>query len=274
MKQAFQFWNDNVPAGSDPVNFMKFLNTDFTAAEAKAMGINVSGEWADQMVSGGHAIGPKIGGGFLRNLSGHFDSLTSDRWFMRTWGRMTGNLVNDSSAKESALIEKFKATLGQASDEELARYGFTRDMVDNDDALTRLAADVNKQFAKPDASGKTYTDRREFTRAAKNLNEFRTGTNDAPTAADRAYQRMVVDRAKNLLKEEYGIDITTADLQALVWYPEQRAWGAGGNAVDYADAARSQYGNLPTPELSSPLTDPSYKLGSLSGKDRLEQQRS
>ena len=32
---------------------------------------------------------------FLSNLYGNYDSLTVDRWAMRTWGRMTGTLVLD-----------------------------------------------------------------------------------------------------------------------------------------------------------------------------------
>jgi hypothetical protein len=78
-----------------------------------------------------------------------------------------------------------------------------------------------------------------------------------------------------ILKEQ-GIDITVADLQALVWYPEQRLWGAGANSVDYASAAKAQYENepsLPEGAANSPTLNPEYKLGGLDNRSRLEEQR-
>ena len=43
-------------------------------------------------------IGPKIGNGFFSNLNGYFDALTMDRWLMRTWGRWSGELLEDTRA--------------------------------------------------------------------------------------------------------------------------------------------------------------------------------
>jgi hypothetical protein len=49
---------------------------------------------ANESVYGAIILGPKIGNGFYMNLWGKFDQLTMDRWFMRTWGRVTGTLID------------------------------------------------------------------------------------------------------------------------------------------------------------------------------------
>ena len=54
-------------------------------------------ELKDQEVYAGSVLGPKIGGGFLPNLMGRYDTTTIDRWLMRTWGRLTGDLQNPAS---------------------------------------------------------------------------------------------------------------------------------------------------------------------------------
>ena len=41
---------------------------------------------------------------FFANLYGNYEQLTLDRWAMRTWGRMTGTLVNDKT-KQAKLKE-------------------------------------------------------------------------------------------------------------------------------------------------------------------------
>jgi hypothetical protein len=51
----------------------------------------------DEVVYGGIIFGPKIGGAFLQNLNFNFDALTIDRWNMRTWGRLTGTLLDPKS---------------------------------------------------------------------------------------------------------------------------------------------------------------------------------
>ena len=63
-----------------------------------------------------------------------------------------------------------------------------------------------------------------------------------PSGPDRPYMRKVVERAREKLKEQ-GIDIETADFQALMWYPEKLLYKklgvdpGNGSDTDYQDAA-------------------------------------
>jgi hypothetical protein len=61
-------------------------------------------ELTSEEVYGGTVIGSKIGGGFLQNLNGNYDALTIDRWFMRTWGRMTAHLTTRAGLKSDTGI--------------------------------------------------------------------------------------------------------------------------------------------------------------------------
>ena len=90
----------------------------------------------DDQVYGGSIFGPKIGGAFLQNLNGNFDALTIDRWMMRTWGRLTGRLIDPKavngiidtpgSAGRRAFI---RDTMSEALDK-LKETGNTIDMAD------------------------------------------------------------------------------------------------------------------------------------------------
>ena len=61
--------------------------------------------------------------------------------------------------------------------------------------------------------------------------------------SERIFIRDTVNRVKELLSQQ-GIDIETADFQALMWYPEKRLFrslgvkGGRGEDNDYLDAAR------------------------------------
>ena len=66
---------------------------------------------------------------------------------------------------------------------------------------------------------------------------------DPRNAQDRTAMREVANRARQILKDEAGVDITNADFQALMWYAEKRLFEAGGvrkgrgDDNDYADGA-------------------------------------
>lgn len=90
----------------------------------------------DDQVYGGSIFGPKIGGAFLQNLNGNFDALTIDRWMMRTWGRLTGRLIDPKA--ENGIIDApgsagrrafIRDTMSEALDK-LKETGNTIDMAD------------------------------------------------------------------------------------------------------------------------------------------------
>ena len=66
---------------------------------------------------------------------------------------------------------------------------------------------------------------------------------DPRNATDRSLMRAATDRAREVIKENLGIDINNADFQALMWYAEKRLFEAGGvrkgrgDDNDYADGA-------------------------------------
>ena len=90
------------------------MKTTHTVREVEAYtNDEVSGETLDEIVYGAAVMGPKIGNGFFANLYGNFEQLTMDRWLMRTWGRIRGELVIDYSkqakVKRGQLKELIKA---------------------------------------------------------------------------------------------------------------------------------------------------------------------
>jgi hypothetical protein len=276
MKKAFKWWNDGVKSQDDVMPFLRKMNTEFDPAQFRLLTGKPTTELAGEPVSYAQAIGPKIGGGFLRNLMGHFDALTTDRWMQRTWGRMTGNLVPDNPEQLQGLMARFQRESQSAPESIVGKYlkkdgtpWSKADLVDTEDYVD-FANSVHKVYAKGDKTG-TYVDKTELNKSGKNLDLYFTGTLDDPSPKDRANQRAVFDRVKQLLKEEHGIDITTADLQAVLWYPEQRLWGASENATDYERAAADYYRGQEgagRPGRGS-LVQPDYKVGSLDERDRL-----
>jgi hypothetical protein len=210
--------------------FEDFLTTQYTKKElVDALddagipvgkgGVTLSGENMTASLYGSAVFGPKIGQGFYQNLMGNFDPITIDKWFMRTWGRMTGVLVGKPKLQEN--IENLAAEMRKEGIEfDPDRYGsdeqYTFDTVsrvfnmgerfyaENRDAIE--AGEMEKSPAM-----------REAARAVTNG----LTTIDAPTSgAQREWIRSVIGRAREVLAEN-GINVTSADLQAIVWYPEK-----------------------------------------------------
>ena len=79
--------------------FADFLEETFTVAELNTWlkkhlkGTEIGGENVDTAVFGSAVFGPKIGQGFYTNLRGDFNPVTMDMWFMRTIGRLSGDLM-------------------------------------------------------------------------------------------------------------------------------------------------------------------------------------
>ena len=118
MKIAFQRWNQAIDEVGLP-EYREFLLDKHPVTTLKKIAPSVK-EIVEQELYGGTIIGSKIGGGFLPNMNKRFDALTMDRWFMRTWGRATGHLVE--MQKEYELDEfnertgKFTEQLGLIND--------------------------------------------------------------------------------------------------------------------------------------------------------------
>ena len=221
-----------------------FLNTEFTVAELNAIGrkiqqkdnlskppFKLSGELATEKVYGSAIFGPKIGNGFYQNLNRNFSPVTIDLWFMRLWGRLTGTLVGNDTAI-TGQIEKLRQAveadehptvkvpdgyverLKEATDEEVIGIGI------------ELAAEWERQYKAFQKQGMSSDDitqkglKPDWAYKAVALSG-QLKPNDVPgSGSDRKWIRDVVAGSVKILAKN-GYDVTPADLQALVWYPEK-----------------------------------------------------
>lgn len=275
INDGFGVFNRYAVKGVRPSQFADLMATEFSKAELDALGVNTSSELAGETLPGANALGPKNGGGFLLNLLGRYDRLTVDRWLMRTLGRVRGQLTvpADDPSVVSAR-ERFRKALAKASTAERRQYPINLRTASTAE-IDALARAIHNDFKRPDpVTKKTYANRTDLNRAAKNLDTLLSSTIDQPSPKERKFARLAFERAREILRER-GIEISTADLQAVLWYPEQRLFGASANAIDYAQAAeefvRSQGKDAPEqrPRLSVEsndqvgILDPSRRLAVL-----------
>lgn len=203
---------------------------------------------AEQTVSGWMVFGPKIGS-FINNLHGDYSTLTADLWFSRTWNRMLGYVFNHKAGKENdQYVELYRAMV------EEARTGVGRDLVGTSQAeIDAWAADPESMLTfarethlKREAEYKTIRDDAvtPLRQAAKNLLENREEAIHTPrTDWERYFQQTAVEQAQKTIRRKTGVNISIADIQAVLWYHEKdlyKSFGVGDSkaeAADYADAA-------------------------------------
>lgn len=211
--------------------FVEFLNTKFTVRELNQIGHKVTGESMDFETYGSAIFGPKIGGGFYQNLRGNFDPVTFDRWWMASWGRWTGQpLLKTTDAARVKQLDRFRAATGKKYKNPKAAIA----------AAKKIYATYRKNNFQP---------RTELNQAAQRLSEGATDKMREQPAGptERSFMRAVTYGAVEKLKE-MGYNVTPADLQATVWYPEKELHGfygigSGRSAPDdYAAAAERLLG--------------------------------
>ena len=206
----------------------KILNTETNLTTLKQLGYKVpAGDAASFETPISYIFGPKIGGGFYQNLLGNFSPITMDRWFMRTWGRITGTIKKDNPKKDEELREKFKSHLKTAKGRKKAELlGIDANLaLESNEYLDSSARIFHRNYSKLDKkTGKTYSDRSELNKTAKNLDIHLTEGKIAPAnGAERTFIRSTMDKTLDILSEE-GIQLDTAAVQALIWYPEKELY--------------------------------------------------
>lgn len=182
----------------------------------------ISGFGVNEEVYGAAVFGPKIGNGFFMNLYGVFDQLTMDRWFMRQYGRLTGTLLDfdqkkvDTATKRLARARKSLLQRNNAKVEGL--IGAFENLSDAELAqkVQKASMDIKKREVL-----KSNPKLDEFRKASNNLAKLLEAEVEAPTPAKRRFINEVFSELQQKLKDENGIDITIADLQAVNWYPEK-----------------------------------------------------
>lgn len=259
-----------------PEQIEKFLVTKFTVGEiARAIGEKPGGEAIDTPVRGAAIAGPKVGNGFLSNLLGHFDQLTVDRWFMRTWGRMTGNLVAvDQDAVKARRRQLAVAVNSMTAGQRAEMRELVGDLLrSTDEEVDSLAARIQKATAdkaKREAmQSSAKTD--DMRKAGNGLMGSLDGSIEAPSGPEqREWIRAVFGEALETLQKERP-DLTMADLQAVLWYPEKKLYDtaktkdeqqgedvyADDEAPDYANVAREMAvaAGIPLADVEAAMRD-------------------
>ena len=214
-----------------PQGFADFLNSKVTVRELETAGFKLSGEGKDYETYGSAIFGPKIGGGFYQNLRGNFEPVTFDRWWMGSWGRWTGNAMQVTpKATQIKQLDRFKAAMADTGGKQMSTK----------EANLKAA---KKMFTKYVRDG--FQPRTELNIAAQRLVEGakKTMREQPGGPTERKFMREVAYETVAKMKE-MGYDVTPADLQATVWYPEKDLHGSykigsGSSAPDdYAAAAK------------------------------------
>lgn len=225
---------------------------------AKKYGIDIGGTvLADETVHGSMLFGPKVGNGFFQNLMGNHEPVTIDLWFMRMWGRYTGTLIRDEltgdaydrlvkGVRKSMESVRMKALL------ETAGLSRTSREIDDMDAPALLEycrklklswEKIRRRYVEGRISNSyatLATPRRE--RPSNSVvSEFKAKLG-WPAAAESivaslgmpldmpkngTIRRWIGDVVKLSIKKlrDHGYEVTAADLQAILWYPEKEIYG-------------------------------------------------
>ena len=244
MATAFKLYNKLVSDnGVDAVH--SFINTQFTVKEIKDMGYPVNGELVTEKVMGAVIFGPKVGGGFLSNLNGHYEYLTMDRWFMRTIGRIRGNLKDNKDYTNQ--LKRFRTAL-RVNPTKMKEYGITKEQLSNDEAVIEVARKVLKDYAKKklvkkDNKYRTFYPKTKLNKASNTLVKVIDSIHEAPAnGTERKFLREIMEKAV----DKSNIDgLTMADAQAIIWFPEKRIFSnfgvgsqRGKKETDYEIEAR------------------------------------
>jgi hypothetical protein len=234
----------------------RFLQTEVTKRELESMGFTITGESMDEKMLGSAVFGPKIGFGFYSNLSGNFEPVTMDMWFMRTVGRLTGKLPSFDEELFAKQVSNLRAALAETGDSSKGLYAADLDqaLIDkamkSDEGAIALARAINKlhnrQFkyerAAFDAGVRKKT---ALVGAAGTILKSADKPKDSPgSGGERQRLREVVRQMVKLVEDQTGQRVPPAALQALIWYPEQELYKKLGvklrvTSQDYAGAAKS-----------------------------------
>ena len=239
----------------------------------------VSGLNKNDMAYGAAVMGPKIGNGFFANLYGNYEQLTMDRWLIRTWGRMTGTLVLDYrkqakvkrgqlkqlikalSLKDKKKLEAIINTKIKLSDLDEVAIAIQRASTkeSNRILMNEIATVVEepgrKQFlldllGTPQKRYPQISIGGEIRKGGNALAKYNDGQKETPSGApERRNITKVFTQVLDTLQQEQP-DLTMADLQALLWYPEKRLYDSAkldadeivrgyeaDEAPDYANAS-------------------------------------
>lgn len=258
IQKSFKLINSILDSGISMSQLSNFMQAEFRAGDLKfTVGDKVLnfgvGELADERIHGASMLGPKIGNGFYMNLHGDYSKLTMDRWFTRTWKRLNGSLVEKDAGKIAETTSRFKTALKSLDP---ASKKILKGIVDlampvNDlaTAVLKASADLNLRDSLNSTSGLS-----EVRKSSINLVKELTGEMEAPrNGSERKFIRQTFDDVQSNLRSK-GIDITMADAQALLWYPEKILYSSFKKGQSY-DKASLDYTTDTAPDYANSARD-------------------
>jgi hypothetical protein len=235
----FESWLLSKATGTEiATELSERLNIPLDAAKAILSGNNL-----DAVVHKSTIFGPKLGA-FFANLSGDFSPVTMDMWFMRTIGRITGNLMEGGTDLEVA-SQRFKLRDAiRKSPEGLKMVGGQATLQFSKEEGGYDIDDMAKHIQKL-SGDKGFRDR---LKAVPGGDKLRLAANnramhiagalpiDAPrSGAQRQWLRDRMDAVREAVNKK-GIPYENADIQAAIWIGEKEiyhAFGAKATKGDY-----------------------------------------
>ncbi len=264
--------------------FFELLDTEITVKDLKDAGLTVTKEKTDQLLNASVMFGPKIGGGFFQNLGGNFDPLTVDRWFRRTMGRVTGDMMETYTPQQVKEAEdEFLALLNQRGGlgkGETVAEAAQRTIKSWNDWAMEVSEKVNKKgelVRDYDAAKAADKDMWSIAKAAEKWDKkANPGIREAPsTGTEIAALREIASELQTRVKELTGVEYDIAQLQAILWYPEKDLFARMGARVqdldqDYAQAFKAIFTENPDESVRHarrPGTRPDQAPAALSGPE-------
>lgn len=252
MRDNFIMLNDLLDR-MGPQGVRELFESQFTVKELKQAGYNPpSGENVDTVVYGSFLLGPKIGQGFYQNLNGNFEPVTIDMWLMRSIGRVTGRLIGKPEliqVQTDRLIEGLRADPEKRGSNFLIASLFDAKIDGDVDVVVEIADELRREhdriFKTPEVRAlyerKEYN-KPEWAKAAEAIVTQQNKPQDAPSGGNfRNAVRRIMDKTRQKVANS-GYDVTNADLQAILWYPEKNLYKKLGVRtkenlnIDYAQA--------------------------------------
>jgi len=268
-----------------PAAMREFLLGEMTVSElkkkAKESGLAFSSSYKSDVKLPMAAVlfGPKLGA-FYANLMGADGYLTMDRWWSRTFNRYRGTILTRAGQPG---LDGFKKLIDQpdlSNDEVLVAILAPQRALEARKFKTQLAVLVGKsepsKAAEKAAWMATARERagdrfdallleHKIERAANTLFKAAfVNLEDQPfNAGDRSFMLEAVALARKSLKRR-GVDISVADIQAVLWYYEKRLYGELGARqtadVSYEEAAQRVVDGRPIDaELLGPDLDSDWE---------------
>jgi hypothetical protein len=227
------------------------LTDTFGWTKKEAQGIG-SSELTDEVVPFAVVLGPKLGS-FFNNLYGDFSSVTMDRWFMRTIGRLTGTQVEPLPvSKLRDMRNNLRSAVERLAATQFELLGIKRGNI-RGSAIDATATTIAGRFAKKDlrTEAKRLSDEGQsaLEETRKFANALKKGLNPLVEApVDGTHRRWIRTRVAEVQKDlqSRGIELENADLQAVLWYLEKELYEklnyrSKSGESDYASAASSLY---------------------------------